>query len=278
MIQTRSTARGLRAIGAMRAFMLAAAMLLALGMAATPRSAAAAAYVGSALAELKPEDKVVVAHPQPVQLIFEFHTKGAPNARATKALKAKVVEAVTASGLFSTVSETPVPNGAILMVVIDNVVAPGDMAKASTQGAVTGATFFIAGSNVTDNYMSTVDYVSGPNAAKISRSARQSVIMQMGLINSPPKDAVKIGGMMDAIYTMTRQVVANPLNDIARDPAFLGAPAATPAAAPAAVSPATTPTPAGPAPAPATPVAPAAAPAPTSTPAPAPASDPTPKA
>src|SRR3569832_302720 len=100
MIQTRSTARGLRAIGAMRAFLLAAAMLLALGMAATPRSAAAAAYVGSALAELKPEDKVVVAHPQPVQLIFEFHTKGAPNARVFLVLFVLVVEADFVCGLF----------------------------------------------------------------------------------------------------------------------------------------------------------------------------------
>jgi hypothetical protein len=227
-----------------RALLFAALALIFTGAVAhTP--AAAAAYVGAALGEVKPEDKAVVAHPQPVQLLFTFKSKGAPNAKATKLLKDKVTATVTASGLFSTISEAPVENGAVLSVVIDNVVDPDELAKAEGKGFVTGATFFIAGSTVADHYLATLDYVPGPGAAIITRTARHSVIIQMGMINSAPKDAVKVGKVDDAVYTMARQIVANPLNEIGRDPAFQGAapaPASAPApaeAAPAQPAPAT---------------------------------------
>ncbi|HKP77677.1 MAG TPA: hypothetical protein VJU34_00960, partial [Phenylobacterium sp.] len=109
--------------------------------------AAAAGYVGAELMDVKPEAKVTVASPQPVQLLFNFATKGAPNKQATKFTKEEVLKTVKASGLFSEVSEAPTPNGAILSVTIDNTVAPGAMNEAAAKGVVTGATLFIVGSN-----------------------------------------------------------------------------------------------------------------------------------
>lgn len=257
MFKIMTAARRGRARLSARALLFAALALFFAGVAAhTP--AVAAAYVGNGLSDLKPEDKVVVAHPQPVQLLFSFKTKGAPNAKATKYLKAKVTETVTASGLFSAVSETPTDNGAVLSVVIDNVVNPDEMKKAEGAGAVTGATLFIKGSNITDHYVSTVEYVSGPGAPTISRTAEHRVIVQLGMINSEPKDAVKVGKMDEAIFTMARQIVANPLNEVARDPGFQGAAPAAPAPAPAEAAPAQAATPATAAPA----AAPAADPAP----------------
>jgi hypothetical protein len=242
-----------------RVLRLVLGAMLAMGLIGQPAMVMAATYVSADLGDVKPEDVAKVDNPQPVQLLFQFQTKGAPNAAATKFLKAKVTEIVTKSGYFSQVSEEPVANGAVLSVTIDNVIAPGDLSKATAQGAVTGATLFIAGSNVTDNYLSTIEYVSGPGAAKITRTARHSLITQLGLINSAPQNAVKIGSMKDGIYTMASQIILNPLNDIAKDPAFAGGAPAPVEAAPAA--------PAG--------AAPAEAPAPEPTPAPAPA-EPTP--
>lgn len=271
--------RGLLGIFGRRTLRLVLGLMLALGLVSQPVVVMAATYVGASLGDVKPEDKAKVDSPQPVQLLFQFKTKGAPNAAATKFLKAKVTEIITNSGLFSTVSENPVPNGAVLSVVIDNVIAPGDMSKATAQGAVTGATLFIAGSNITDNYLSTLEYVSGPGAAKITRTARHALITQMGLINSPPENAVKIGSMKDGIFMMTSQIVLNPLNDIAKDPTFAGgapAPVDTAPAAPVDTAPA--------APAEAMPAAPVAAPADAAPPAaappaqPDPAATPTPKA
>lgn len=216
--------------------------------------ALAAGYVGSELGDVKPEAKAVVANPQPVQILFQFATKGAPNKQATKFTKAEVLATVKASGVFSEVSETPTANGAILSVVIDNTVAPGAMNEAAMKGVATGATLFIVGSNTRDYYTATVDYVAGPSAPKITRTANHSIVTQMGLVNSAPADAVKVeGGPKGAVMTMVRQIVSNPLNEVARDPAFSGAAAP---AAPVAAEPAGPAAPAPPAePAPTTPTA-----------------------
>jgi hypothetical protein len=56
---------------AVRRLPLAAAMLLAVAL-ATP--AIAGVYILTTLAELKPEERVAVANPQPVQLVSEFQT------------------------------------------------------------------------------------------------------------------------------------------------------------------------------------------------------------
>ena len=156
---------------------------MALALVGWASAATAAIYIGTGLTEVKAEDRAKVDHPQPVQLLFVFKTKGAPNAAATKLVKQNVFDTVKASGLFSEVSQTPTANGAILSVVIDNVVDPEEMRKAEAKGALTGATFFVAGTNVTDHYVSTVDYVAGPNAAKISKTAQQILITQLGIIN-----------------------------------------------------------------------------------------------
>lgn len=206
---------------------------------AVPREAAAAMYVDGALSDVPAEKRVVVAHPQPVQLLFQFRTKGAPNAAATAEVRPRVLDAVKSSGLFSDVTDAPTANGAILNIVIEDVLTPADIKDAQTQGFATGATFFIAGSTVRDHYVCTIDYIATPGGAKITRSAQHALIMQLGLINSPPPNAVKVpGGAKQAVAVMVRQIVSNPLNDLGADPAF-----ATPsvAAAPPTVSPSPSP-------------------------------------
>jgi hypothetical protein len=233
-------------------------VLAILAMALIGRPAAAAVFVDATLGDVKPEQKVTIAHPQPVQLLFQFRTKGSPNMQATKALKPQVVDAVKASGLFSEVSEAPVANGAMLNVVIDNVLDPAEQSAAAGQGFATGATLGIAGSTVREHYASSLDYVSGPDAPKITRTAVHFLLVQLGLLHTgTPENAVKVdGGIKGGVAVMTRQIVSVPLNALASDPAFTPATAASP---PAASSPPATSSPPADAPAPATPTAPAAA-------------------
>jgi hypothetical protein len=225
---------------------LAALFALSLAGAAAPAS-----YIDSTLGEIKPQDKVAVASPQPVELLFQFQTKGALNARATKLLKDKVVEAVKSTGVFSQVSDTPTANGAVLEVIINDAPSSGDMSSAEGKGFVTGATFFVAGSTIRENYDCTINYVAGPGAAKLTRTANDGVYFQMGLINSPPENAVKIGSLKEAIFAMARFIIINPLNALAGDPGFQTAatgappPAAQPnVTADAAQTPGANPTPA----------------------------------
>ncbi|HEY2356197.1 MAG TPA: hypothetical protein VGH86_02010 [Phenylobacterium sp.] len=211
-------------------------LLAIMAMALTASPAAAAVFVDATLGDVKPEQKVTVAHPQPVQLLFQFRTKGSPNMQATKALKPQVVDAVKASGLFSEVSDAPVANGAMLNVVIDNVVDPAEQSAAAGQGFATGATLGIAGSTVREHYTSSLDYVSGPDAPKITRTAIHFLFVQLGLLHAgTPENAVKVdGGLKGGVAVVTRQIVSVPLNALAGDPAF--APAAV-ASQPAAASP-----------------------------------------
>jgi len=268
-------AHGTRATGVRGTWLgWATRVLMALALVGWAGAASAAMYIGNGLTEVKAEDRAKVAHPQPVQLLFIFQTKGAPNAQATKLVKQNVIDTVKASGLFSEVSEAPAANGAILSVVINNVVDPDEMRKAEGKGVLTGATFFVAGTNVTDHYVSTVDYVAGPSAAKISKSAKQILITQIGMINSAPQDAVKVGNAKAAIAALVAQIVGNPLNEVGKDPAFPGADTSTavaatnpaPPASDAAAAPASAPPPTN-APSAAAPGTPAPAASPASAPA-----------
>jgi len=246
---------------------LAALLLIgALVMVAAPGVAAAGMLLDASLGDVKPEDKAVIAQPRPVQLLFVFRTKGAPNGKATKFLKETVFETVRSSGLFSEVSEGPVEGGAVLSVGIDNVIQPKEINAAAAKGAVTGATLFLAGSNIRDNYECTVEYVPAPGSPTITRTAHHAVVTQLGLINSAPKDAVKVGSAKDTIFAMARQIVSNPLQAAAHDPGFV--PGQAPAASSAAPVDAAQPASPAPEAQPPAETAPAAQPAAAATPAP----------
>lgn len=198
------------------------------------QAAMAASYVDPVLKDVPAEARVTKASPQPVQILFQFQTDGAPNERATKYLKKLVIDTVTASGLFSEVTETPVASGAVISVTINNVVK--DLKDATAQGFVTGLTFGLKGSLVTDHYTCTVEFVGGPDAEKISRSVNHAIHTTLG-IKTPPEGMVKSKNIAEAVTTMARQAVSNALNQVAADPAFGGivpaAPAPTEAPAPA---------------------------------------------
>lgn len=186
------------------ALLLAAALLL---------PGCATMYVDSALHEVP---RIDYSHPQPTQLLFSFQTKGTANAKATEFLKKEVTDTVTASGLFSGVSETPAGNGALLSVVINNVPVTDN---AFGKGFATGLTFGLAGNTVTDGYICTVDYVAGTGKAKITKQMRHAIHTTVGAKGAPP-NAIKAASPKEAVQTMARQVVANALKDLAADPMF----------------------------------------------------------
>lgn len=179
-------------------------------------------YVDNTLHELTPQEKVKIANPQPVQLLFEFQTKGAPNGRATDMLKADVRKVVEDSGLFSVVGTEAAPNGAVVNVVLNNVPLTDD---AYAKGMVVGLTFGLAGDTVGDGYVCTVDYLPGAGAPKVSKSMRDALYTSLGAGADKPPNAVKISNATEAVKLVTRKVVGNTLNEVAKDPGF--APAAS---------------------------------------------------
>lgn len=152
----------------------------------------------------------------PVQVLFEFQTKGVANANATGHLKARVLENVKQSGVFSGVSETPVEGGALLAITLNNVPLTDD---AFSKGFMTGLTFGLAGSQVSDGYVCTASYTPPGAKAPIVKQTRHAIHTVMGAA-AAPGNATKADSIDAAVTTMTRQVVANALHDVSRDASF----------------------------------------------------------
>lgn len=152
---------------------------------------------------------------KPVQLVFEFQTKGVVNARGTDFLKSQVIEQVQGSGLFSQVDDKPVPGGALLSVTLNNVPLTDD---AFSKGFAAGLTFGLAGSQVSDGYVCTVKYL-GTGQDALTKTARHAIHTTVGA-SKTPDNAVKVDNIEQGVRMMTKQVVSTALNDLSQDAAF----------------------------------------------------------
>lgn len=178
-------------------------------------SGCASVYVDTATKAVPVSELKKVAQPRPVRLVFEFQTKGAPNARATEFLKETMAEQVKTSGLFSAIDSTS-PNDAILNVTLNNVPLTED---AASKGFVTGLTFGLAGSAVTDGYICTVTYLAPGKTQPLTKTARHAIHTVLGNATAPV-GAVKSEGLDVAVRTMAKEVLSNALRDLSYDATF----------------------------------------------------------
>jgi hypothetical protein len=178
-----------------------------------PITGCTSVYVDSMTQEIPVSEYRRLATVHPVQLLFEFQTNGVVNAVATGALKESVAEQVSASGLFSEVTEEPVPGGALLGITVNNVAVTDD---AFSKGFVAGLTFGLAGSQVTDGYICTAKYSDGTDAPLVEKRARHAIHATVGA-SSKPDQAVEVSGFDEAVNLMMRQVISNVLNDLSND-------------------------------------------------------------
>ncbi len=173
-------------------------------------------YIDSTTKEIPSSNYRHVEPIHPVQLLFEFRTEGVTNAVVTDILKKSVKEQINNSHLFSMVSDEPVPGGALLGITLDNVSVDDD---AFTKGFVTGLTFGLAGTQITDGYICSATYSGGRDAQPIVKRARHAIHTTVGA-SSAPSNAVKAANSEEAVKIMTRQVLSNVLNDLSHDVAF----------------------------------------------------------
>lgn len=173
-------------------------------------------YVDTATKEVAADAYKKPATPRPVQVVFEFQTKGVANARAAQFLAPQVKDQIRDSGLFSEMKDTPVEGGALLSVVLNNVPLTDD---AFGKGFVTGLTFGLAGSQVTDGYVCTMKYVPQPQAPAISKTTRHAIHAVLGA-KEAPANGTKMDSLELAVKTMTRQIVSAALDELSRDPEF----------------------------------------------------------
>ena len=169
-------------------------------------------YVDPALPVVVKADLPAVNTPAPVQILFEFRTKGNVNAAATAEIKPRVVAAVAESGLFATINDAT-HEGGVLNVVIDNVPLTDN---AAAKGFGTGLTLGLAGSMVTDGYVCTATYTRNGTATAVTvRHALHSTIgNHAGPANLQPMEP------QAAIHKVMDQLVWNSLKQLADQHAF----------------------------------------------------------
>lgn len=176
----------------------------------------ASAYLDGGTKEIAAAQFRKPASPAPVQVLFDFQTKGVANAQVTALLRDRVMAQVKSSGLFSDVGTAAVPNGAVLSITLNNVPLSDD---AFSKGFVTGLTFGLAGSQVSDGYICTASYRASGSAAALVKQARHAIHTTMGAA-ATPGNATKMPDHKEAAFQMTTQVISNVLNDLSQDTNF----------------------------------------------------------
>lgn len=176
----------------------------------------ASAYLDASVREVPAAQFKKPATPGPVQLLFDFQTKGVANAQATSMLRDRVEAQVRASGLFSTVGSSAVPSGAVLTLTVNNVPMSDD---AFTKGFVTGLTLGLAGSQVGDGYVCTATYRAPGSSAPLVKQMRHAIYTTMGAAGTPA-NAIKMPDHREAAFQMTTQAVSQLLNDLSQDANF----------------------------------------------------------
>ncbi len=193
----------------------------------------AAVYVDGNQPEVPKSGFTKPAAPQPVQLVFEFQTRGAANPPATDHHSANVTEQIADSGQFASVGTTANPGAALLTFTLNNVPLTDD---AASKGFIAGLTFGLAGQTIGDGYDATLRFLpaAAPGSAPppVVQQAKHVIYTSIGNA-SPPPGATKTANIEEAVFTMLRQVLSKLLSDLSKDSAFRNAPpaAAVPAAA-----------------------------------------------
>ncbi|MBI1771771.1 MAG: hypothetical protein HYR68_05405 [Burkholderiales bacterium] len=175
-------------------------------------------YVDPALPKVEFAD--LLKYPQqqekkPVQLVFEFRTKGAINATAADFVRPMVINTLQQSKMFSEVRSGPQANAADkLFITIDNIVVDKD---AFSKGFTTGLTFGLAGTMVTDGYIMNASYVS-PGKDEIKHSYKHAIHTTVGNADGPKGlQAVPTEPKGEAIRRVTEGLLLNLLNDMQKN-------------------------------------------------------------
>jgi hypothetical protein len=177
-------------------------------------------FVDNTLGDVKLEEKVTATAPQPVQLVFEFQRDGKAVPAAVKQVKPMVLEALKERGIFSQVAETPTTNGALLSIVINNVVNKEELSKIKKKAFGAGLSFGLgSGLVATDHYFVNFELIPATGKPSIKTIVEHAIHMKYGNTKAEiPGTQVK--NVIEAVRGMVNQSVAKGLNNIAADPGF----------------------------------------------------------
>lgn len=138
-------------------------------------------YVDPTLAKVAYSDLTPPAEKHPVQLLYEFQTKGSLNAAAIKETQPMATNALQKSNMFSQVVSAPGMSDYKLFITINNV---ADMKEAQSSGVKTGLTLGLAGSTVTDGYLCKAIY-QAPGKEPVVKNYQHAIHTTIGNTEAP---------------------------------------------------------------------------------------------
>lgn len=176
-------------------------------------------YVDGNTPERPSSGYIKPAQLHPVQVVFEFRSRGVANSRVTDLLREQAIHQVRESGLFSRIDLEPSPEAGLLALSLDNVVDPDE--SPGMKGAVTGATLFLVKNFVRDDYICTARYAGPGGSATLEKTVRHALHTSIGAVGgSPPPGAVQAQDGKQAIQTVLKQALSQVLDALSRDLAF----------------------------------------------------------
>lgn len=172
-------------------------------------------YVDPALPVIDKADLAESGNAGPVQVLFEFRTKGNANPKATAEIRPRVIAVTSESGIFNSVTSSALQeSGGQLKVVIDNIVLTDN---AAAKGFGTGLTLGLAGSLVTDGYVCTAAYTR--NGKTTETTAKHAIHTTVGNHKGP--EGLVAMEPQAAIHQVMDQLVWNALKQLSDQGAFL---------------------------------------------------------
>lgn len=168
-------------------------------------------YLDPTLPRYVKADLTASPAPQPIQLLYEFQTRGSPNARATEQTKAKVLATVQESALFSEVAQQPQANQRRLTIVINNVPITQDV---GSKGVGVGLTFGLVGTTVIDGY-ECIGTLSTPGAEPIVVNLKHAIHSTIGN-TTPPAGMMAEASPAEAGQKLVEQITWAILRDVSK--------------------------------------------------------------
>jgi hypothetical protein len=168
-------------------------------------------YVDATLPKVNYADLQAPASKHPVQLLYEFQTKGAVNAAAIKQTQPVAFATLQKTGLFSEVVTAPTTSDYKLLVTINNVPVTQD---AASKGFATGLTLGLAGTTVTDGYICTATY-QGPGQQPVVKTYNHAIHTTIGNTDAPK--GLQPAKPQDAVNQIVEDLILNTVSDLGKE-------------------------------------------------------------
>jgi hypothetical protein len=189
-----------------RLFNILVLVALSLGL-----SACAKVYVDNSLGDPDYASFKKSANPQPIQVLFEFQTEGVSNAGGTISARPKVLEEISKSGMFSSVSSLPVASGRKLMILIQNI-GGASTSSVDPKKVQTKISFTYPTSTAIDGYICKMTYIE-PGHANTVTEVKHSLFSTIGDIAGP--SGLEPMTITEAFDKVLRQMVGRSLRNLA---------------------------------------------------------------